>query len=408
MDSLIERKIYTHNKKTGEPCWVLRLNERITKDEFRALNNLIRVEYKGWISFPKGQPARLWFMDLGKLHDFLDAKGINASEFEGGPVALTSAPMRVNYFAPRVSKGPIRLLKQAERMIDKAEAEIAQERQENTARRARMASDIRQRARGELELGRKIVRFCDNFNDAQILSRVNTKKHCITLDGWILYPTHSVHDGGVFDVLPADIPSAVEEWKRLTSGADKAPEEDPVKKINRDLIGMKIPGFFQTPEPLVEVMLNLANIQKGMRVLEPSAGAGAIARALRSRGAELVCFEYNYMLAKLLEAQNISATRGDFLTALPGQLPIDAVVMNPPFEKGQDTEHVQHAYHWLKPGGGVLVSIMCEGPFFRVDKKSVAFINWLSSVGGQSYQLPPNTFKESGTSVATRIVIIRK
>jgi hypothetical protein len=52
--------------------------------------------------------------------------------------------------------------------------------------------------------------------------------------------------------------------------------------------------------------------------------------------------------------------------------------MNPPFEKGQDIEHVRHAYDQLKPGGRV-VAIMSEGPFFRSDKKATEFRDWLES-----------------------------
>ena len=46
----------------------------------------------------------------------------------------------------------------------------------------------------------------------------------------------------------------------------------------------------------------------------------------------------------------------------------DRIVMNPPFEAGQDIDHVRHAFQFLKDGGR-LVSIMSPSPFFREDKK---------------------------------------
>jgi 16S rRNA G1207 methylase RsmC len=54
----------------------------------------------------------------------------------------------------------------------------------------------------------------------------------------------------------------------------------------------------------------------------------------------------------------------------------DRIVMNPPFENGQDIAHVEHAYELLSPGGR-LVTVMSEGPFFRQDKNAASFRNWL-------------------------------
>jgi hypothetical protein len=53
---------------------------------------------------------------------------------------------------------------------------------------------------------------------------------------------------------------------------------------------------------------------------------------------------------------------------------------------------------------------MCEGPFFRSDRKSGTFRDWLDQVGGWSEQLPEDAFKSSDrpTGVRTRLVIIDK
>jgi 16S rRNA G1207 methylase RsmC len=81
--------------------------------------------------------------------------------------------------------------------------------------------------------------------------------------------------------------------------------------------------------------------------------------------------------------------------------------MNPPFEEGQDIDHVQFAYENLD-NGGKMAAIMSEGPFFRSDRNSTNFREWLEKVGGRSIILPAGTFKESGTMVNTRMVIIEK
>lgn len=51
---------------------------------------------------------------------------------------------------------------------------------------------------------------------------------------------------------------------------------------------------------------------------------------------------------------------------------------------------------------------MAESAFFRSDKKSVAFRKWLDKNGGYSEKLPEGAFKESGTMVNARLVVIVK
>ncbi len=78
--------------------------------------------------------------------------------------------------------------------------------------------------------------------------------------------------------------------------------------------------------------------------------------------------------------------------------------MNPPFENGQEIDHVRHAFSLLAPGGR-LVSVMSEGPFFRSDSKAIAFRAWLDEVGAETESLPENAFvevKRSGRRVHER------
>lgn len=67
--------------------------------------------------------------------------------------------------------------------------------------------------------------------------------------------------------------------------------------------------------------------------------------------------------------------------------------MNPPFTHHQDIDHVRHAYDLLD-AGGVLVAIMCESTFFRSDKKSVEFRDFLDSVYAQTIKLEPGNVRE--------------
>lgn len=184
-------------------------------------------------------------------------------------------------------------------------------------------------------------------------------------------------------------------------------EEDPIKAMERELIGTKIPGFFPTREPVVNRMIEEADIEEGMDVLEPSAGMGNIAEGIRSAGVEPDVVEISGSLRPLLEEKGFNLVGSDFLEQ-GGEY--DRIVMNPPFEKGQDVDHVRHAYSLLKPGGRI-VSIMGEHPFFANDKKSVEFREWLDEVG-TSEKLPEASFKGKEalreTGVNARLVVIDK
>jgi 16S rRNA G1207 methylase RsmC len=87
----------------------------------------------------------------------------------------------------------------------------------------------------------------------------------------------------------------------------------------------------------------------------------------------------------------------------------DLIVMNPPFSKQQDIDHVSKALDILRTGG-ILISIMPEGTFFRQNKKTVAFWKKVydNSESCDIIELPENSFKSSGTMVRTRILWIKK
>ena len=200
------------------------------------------------------------------------------------------------------------------------------------------------------------------------------------------------------------------EWKSLLS-EERSPEEEKARAIRKaedDLFGIKIDGFFPTPPQVVSQMLLLAGVDpgQGKRVLEPSAGSGRIADAIRASGNTAVCVEVSPRLAELLRLKGHDVTQEDFLKWETDER-FDAVVMNPPFERGQDALHVRHAYELLKPGG-TLAAIVGEGLFFRKDKTATAFRAWLEPMRPTVEKLPSGTFTMSGTEVASRLVVVEK
>lgn len=186
---------------------------------------------------------------------------------------------------------------------------------------------------------------------------------------------------------------------------------DKAKQLERELIGNKGIGndFFPTPKETAQRMVAEAGIEPGMTVLEPSAGNGNIAEAIRAAGVNPDVVEQSSKLREILEAKGFNLAGRDFMDVTDGQY--DRIVMNPPFSNGQDAEHIRHAYELLKPGGK-LVAIAGEGIFFRNDAKATAFREWLDEHGGTSEKLPEGTFKDSSlmatTGVNARMVIVEK
>lgn len=264
--------------------------------------------------------------------------------------------------------------------------------------------------------------------------------------------------------------AALREFLNVQAEAQKP---DRVKELERALIGKKVGvDFFPTPKPVAAQMVQMAGIEPGMAVLEPGAGNGNIADAVRDAGAEPDVAEISGDLRELLEAKGYNVVATDFMQMSPrgftygdlfrhkdGRVGIlgsngglgstryqlipldesgqpdrrrfdwvdrddlegiekrgyasgyDRIVMNPPFGDGADIDHVRHAYTLLRPGGRI-VAIVGEGAFIRSDKKATAFREWLEKVGATEEPLPPGTFNDpkllAQTGANARLVVIDK
>lgn len=171
---------------------------------------------------------------------------------------------------------------------------------------------------------------------------------------------------------------------------------------------------FFTPPEVVSRIFDRAGDVEGTDVLEPSAGAGAIALEAMRRGATVTAVEIDTRLATALCSETegrMNIVCDDFLAwslRLPPQVrPYDFVLMNPPFSRGQDIDHVTRAFQFLKPGG-VLVSVMSPHWRFADDKRSLGL---RAMAHGHTFiwePLPAGTFRESGTDVNTGILSIWK
>jgi len=151
---------------------------------------------------------------------------------------------------------------------------------------------------------------------------------------------------------------------------------------------------FYTPQAVADEVAILAEVG-GYLVLEPSAGEGALAKAcLRAGAGGVHCIEIEETcLSSLKSIDRATVEIGDFLKMNGGQ--VKRIVMNPPFTKGQDLKHVTHAKKWLTPGGKLFAIVP--------DKECPKF----AAIGAITVKrFPAGAFKESGTSVATRLICI--
>jgi len=202
--------------------------------------------------------------------------------------------------------------------------------------------------------------------------------------------------------------NALFEFSKFKADRQK---EDPVKAAERALVGKKVGlDYFPTPVAIAQRMAQLAEIEPGMRVLEPSAGNGNLADAAKSAGAKVDVIEISNDLRNVLEAKGYPIVAHDFMEFSPSEL-YDAVIMNPPFSNRLDADHIQHAFDMVKPGGK-LVAIAGEGVFFGSDKKALAFREWLDENTAEVEKLDSGTFQDKSllatTGANARLIVMDK
>lgn len=506
-ETIETERAQTKHTKTGVDLFVVKMKERVEKDKFRELSAKAKQLGGYYSSYSKGEAIPgFQFKTVEAADQFeqlLSGKDVDKSNFAEAKADVKQA------------KNAEKLLAMADKMEAKATEEINRPRETNTARRASMAANARERAEKQLALARTVRNIAVKLQDGEVkhlgkMSQVTQLEELISIqnraipnelyeagsyDGYSM--NRSLKEGVTVDdyIDRVELPiieldkSIVEkvadslkgkrgyarlsaELRRLPKGsrdslrkltkeqgdkimaAQKAGlieayslsflpdrvstlnrlgklgietseqlraaireleslrvakrQEDQTQKLERDLVGKKIEGFFPTPKPLVEQMIDYADIKPGHDVLEPSAGKGDIADQIMTSAPDstLDVVEFNSSLASILDAKGYNVVGNDFIQYSGKQY--DRIVMNPPFEKFQDIDHVKHAYDLLRPGGK-LVAIMGAG-VKNSRKKAVEFREWLDESGSFIEDLPEGSFKDSerSTSVNTVMVTIEK
>ncbi len=216
---------------------------------------------------------------------------------------------------------------------------------------------------------------------------------------------NSIYDWSIANVQRLDL------IKKFSDRAvqQQSEKQRQIEELEIKIKSQKIDGFFPTPKKIIDELISIAEVKKGESILEPSAGKGDILDAIQEQFNDTVTLsacEIHYNLRELLTLKGYELVGTDFLNL---HQTFDKIIMNPPFEKGQDIDHVLHALSLLNKGGR-LVAIMSEGVFFRSFQKEKAFRELLMNTNAFVSDKIQGAFKDAfnQTGVAVRIVAINQ
>lgn len=114
--------------------------------------------------------------------------------------------------------------------------------------------------------------------------------------------------------------------------------------------------FVRTPTDIVELMIKMAKLEKGMTVLDPCIGDGKIYSILKKVTDNVIGIEMHPDLFEIsVSKAGWNCMLGNFLKTTPEDMgcgKVDVVIMNPPFSKLGALKFVQHAVNnWIVPNG---------------------------------------------------------
>ena len=182
------------------------------------------------------------------------------------------------------------------------------------------------------------------------------------------------------------------------------------KKKGRSASDREHSEYFATPEPIGMKMVQWLDSRPNERLLEPSAGHGAIAQWMPDNTSN-VAVEPTTALSSRLALRFNGTIREETFEEMNIINKFDGIVMNPPFgvQSKMAADHVKKAMGHMKEGGR-LVALIPTGP--AADKRFEALFygedmdKSITQVG--EVILPRVTFERAGTQVPSRIVIFEK
>lgn len=381
---------HTHTKK-GFLMHIVVLDTRVDRATFLEYAETAK-SLGGWYSKQWGStPGGFAFLEASQADQFI--------------ALISGTPPDDN--TPKPTKGNGEKFRT---MADKLTNQIADklaDRLTNTPKRLAQANHARlegERLKRTQEALYKLADLHDAGSVPVELKGITTKQAVYDLLSTKLEPVQNCyHSYHVCTGKPRlETPEALALWSLITAKTEAEKADDEYRRKLEGLQFSSIPGYFPTPKAVVERMIQLADIEPSHKVLEPSAGHGAIVDGILSAGVpwqNITLVEYNATLASILAHKYRLVYPGDFLEKTAWEIggPFDRIIMNPPFEKGQDIKHIKHAITMLKPGG-ILVGI-CSGGTKQTEALQPLADSWEI--------LPAGTFKESGTNVQSVLFTVR-
>lgn len=176
----------------------------------------------------------------------------------------------------------------------------------------------------------------------------------------------------------------------------------------------KLYQFFPTPEKVVDIMIKFAEFKNTDIIFEPSAGSLNIVNKVKPLVNNIYVSELNPEHYEKYPKDLVMLST-DFLQVRKSQViarQINKIIANPPFNKLQDIDHVNHMIDLLE---GVkdakIITIMSPGYQYREVEKAKSFRNRLDNLQAsgskiQEIDLPEKSFSESGTNIKTVLLII--
>lgn len=191
---------------------------------------------------------------------------------------------------------------------------------------------------------------------------------------------------------------------------------DPTDAIQAYLESGELPpknatAYFPTPDIIVDEIVRVASASirfDEISVLEPSAGQGALADAIKKEfpKSKITTVEYLELNASILKKKGYSPIVDDFMEVEFNEK-FDLIIMNPPFSLATDKKayitHIMKAHSLLKPDGTLLAITPLGWTFNDADVDFKKFVA-IHAEFVDTYEA--GTFKKSGTMVATNLICL--
>lgn len=133
-------------------------------------------------------------------------------------------------------------------------------------------------------------------------------------------------------------------------------------------------NFFETPKAIAIKMADLLEaVGRDSRVLEPSIGMGALAKALEESTPYPIQIDYCEMQEDFIPHLSKYNRVGADFAELKATSLYDAVIMNPPYKNNLAQKHIDHAWNCTKPGGRI-VALVSAGAVGYLDEEYMGHV----------------------------------